>query len=59
MVVLTDDTAEDLTIARSYADAPEIDGQVFIEGIELEPGQFVEVDITNSSEHDLWGTLVG
>ena len=58
MVVLTDDTAEDLTIARSYADAPEIDGQVFIEGIELEPGQFVEVDITNTSEHDLWGTLV-
>lgn len=58
MVVLTDDTAEDLTIARSYADAPEIDGQVFIEGIELEPGQFVEVEITNSSEHDLWGRLV-
>ncbi len=58
MVVLTDDTEDGLTIARSYADAPEIDGQVFIEGIELEPGQFVEVDITNSSQHDLWGTLV-
>ncbi len=58
MIVLTDDTADDLTIARSYADAPEIDGQVFIEGIELEPGQFVEVDITNTSEHDLWGKLV-
>ena len=58
MVVLTDDTEDNLTIARSYADAPEIDGQVLIEGIELEPGQFVEVDITNSSQHDLWGTLV-
>lgn len=58
MIVLTDDTEEGLTIARSYADAPEIDGQVFIEGIELEPGQFVEVDITNTSEHDLWGKLV-
>ncbi|MEE9303001.1 MAG: 30S ribosomal protein S12 methylthiotransferase RimO [Thiotrichaceae bacterium] len=58
MTVLTDDTEENLTIARSYADAPEIDGQVIIDGIELEPGQFVEVDITNSGEHDLWGKLV-
>ncbi|MCK5918993.1 MAG: 30S ribosomal protein S12 methylthiotransferase RimO [Cocleimonas sp.] len=58
MTVLTDDVSEDFTIARSYADAPEIDGVVFIEGERLESGQFAEVEITHSSEHDLWGKLV-
>ncbi len=58
MLVLTDEVEENLTIARSYADAPEIDGQVLIEGVQLEPGQFVEVEITNSSEHDLWARLI-
>jgi ribosomal protein S12 methylthiotransferase len=59
-IVLTDDFIEtdNLTIARSTADAPEIDGEVFIEGELLEPGQFVEVEITHSDEHDLWGKLV-
>lgn len=58
MVVLTDHVEEGLTIARSQADAPEIDGQVYIEGEMLEPGQFVEVKITHSDEHDLWGVLL-
>jgi ribosomal protein S12 methylthiotransferase len=59
-VVLTDDFVENdnLTIARSTADAPEIDGEVFIEGELLKPGQFVEVEITHSDEHDLWGKLI-
>lgn len=58
IVVLTDDVAEDVTIARSAADAPEIDGEVFIEGEMLEPGQFVEVEVTHADEHDLWGKLI-
>ncbi|RTZ67077.1 MAG: 30S ribosomal protein S12 methylthiotransferase RimO [Aquificaceae bacterium] len=58
MTVLTDDTGEDFTIARSSADAPEIDGVVYIEGERLESGQFAEVEITHSSEHDLWGKLI-
>ncbi len=58
ITVLTDDTAEDYTIARSSADAPEIDGVVYIEGERLESGQFAEVEITHSSEHDLWGKLI-
>lgn len=57
MVVLTDHVEEGLTIARSKADAPEIDGQVYIEGEMLESGQFVEVEITHSDEHDLWAKL--
>ena len=58
--VLVDEVDEDSTaICRSYADAPEIDGLVFIEdGAELQPGDFVEVEIVDSSEHDLWGERV-
>ena len=58
MIVLTDEIEGELTLARSYADAPEIDGQVLIENVALEPGQFVEVEITHSDDHDLWGRLV-
>jgi len=64
MTVLTDDTvqgdteAEDLTMARSSSDAPEIDGLVYIQGEMLESGQFAEVEITHSDEHDLWAKLV-
>jgi len=58
MVVLTDDISNNSTIARSMADAPEIDGIVHIDGITLNPGQFVEVAITHSSEHDLWAKLI-
>lgn len=64
MTVLTDDTvqgdteAEDLTIARSSSDAPEIDGLVYIQGEILESGQFANVEITHSDEHDLWAKLI-
>lgn len=62
--VLTDETsqgeteAEDLTIARSRSDAPEIDGVVYIQGELLEAGQFAQVKITHTDEHDMWGKLV-
>ncbi|MFP4155840.1 MAG: 30S ribosomal protein S12 methylthiotransferase RimO [Halothiobacillaceae bacterium] len=56
MTVLVDEVDDEGAIARSPADAPEIDGNVFIEGAEgLSPGDFVQVRITDSSEHDLWG----
>ena len=58
MTVLTDEVGDNFTIARSKMDAPEIDGVVQINGEMLEPGQFVEVDITHADEHDLWGALV-
>nr|WP_307991394.1 30S ribosomal protein S12 methylthiotransferase RimO [uncultured Niameybacter sp.] len=52
-------TGEDVYIARSYQDAPEIDGQVFIpfEG-ELISGDYVDVEITSASDYDLIGTLI-
>ena len=43
--------------ARSYADAPEIDGLVHIEtDIELAPGDFCEVEISAADEYDLYAT---
>jgi len=56
--VLVDDVDEEGSIARSMADAPEIDGLVYINGEELEVGEFVTVRITDSDEHDLWGEVV-
>ena len=51
----------ELAIARSQADAPEIDGLVQIQdGREagLQPGDFVDVQIMGSDEHDLYGEVV-
>jgi len=58
MQVLVDDVDEEGSVARSAADAPEIDGLVYINGEDLEVGEFVTVKISDSDEHDLWGEVV-
>ena len=59
MQVLVDDIDEQGAVARSRADAPEIDGLVYIDDAQhLEVGEFVTVRIVDSDEHDLWGELV-
>jgi len=56
--VLVDGVNEELAIARSYADAPDIDGQVYIEdGQNLKAGDFVDVMITDADDYDLSGHL--
>ena len=56
--VLVDEVDEDGAVARSAADAPEIDGIVRIDdGQKLKPGQFAEVEILHADEHDLIGRL--
>ncbi|MEO6799414.1 MAG: 30S ribosomal protein S12 methylthiotransferase RimO [Rhodanobacter sp.] len=56
--VLVDEAGIDGAVARSAADAPEIDGSVLIaDGQKLKPGQFVEVVVESSSEHDLHARL--
>ena len=58
LTVLIDEVDEEGAIARSSADAPEIDGLVYIEnGQQLNVGDFVEVKITDSDTHDLWGRV--
>ncbi|GKT12287.1 MAG: ribosomal protein S12 methylthiotransferase [Thiomicrorhabdus sp.] len=59
MQVLVDEVDSEGAIARSMADAPEIDGLVFIEGgTHLEAGQFVTVEIVAADEYDLWAKPV-
>ncbi|MCX7194271.1 MAG: 30S ribosomal protein S12 methylthiotransferase RimO [Proteobacteria bacterium] len=59
LTVLVDEVDEEGAIARSFADAPEIDGQVYIvDGQHLKVGDKVDVVITDSDTHDLWGELV-
>ena len=57
---LVDAIDGELAIARSRADAPEIDGLVQIQDgrdAGLRPGEFVDVEILGSDEHDLYGEV--
>ena len=57
--VLIDEVVEEGAVARSKSDAPEIDGQVFIDGAtHLQVGDFVDVEMDEADEHDFWGRLV-
>ncbi|HHH39659.1 MAG TPA: 30S ribosomal protein S12 methylthiotransferase RimO, partial [Sedimenticola sp.] len=59
MIVLVDEVQPQRVIARSAADAPEIDGRVIVDGPwDLAPGDFIEVRVTGSSEHDLYAVPV-
>jgi len=54
--VVIDNAEGDVAIARSYGDAPEIDGQVIVENPgAVEVGEFIDVKITGSDQHDLFG----
>ena len=51
------DEEHGVAVARSTSDAPEIDGNVFIENIDLSTvsiGQFINVTITDTDEYDLF-----
>ena len=58
MTVLVDEAGDGQSLARTYRDAPEIDGQVIVEGVELPVGEFAKVRITHADEHDLWAEVV-
>jgi ribosomal protein S12 methylthiotransferase len=56
--VLVDEVVEEGAVARSRADAPEIDGQVFIDGAtHLKVGDWAEVIFEEADDHDLWAHL--
>ena len=63
MTVLVDGLEDEfpVAIARSYADAPEIDGNVFVEDIDksqIKSGDLLEVEITDADEYDLYAKLI-
>jgi ribosomal protein S12 methylthiotransferase len=50
---------EDGATGRSPADAPEIDGNVYLDGeTRLKPGDLVQATIVQADEYDLWGSTV-
>ncbi len=59
ITVLVDEVDDEGAIARSAADAPEIDGVVYvIDGESLKVGDLVEVRVTDSDVHDLWAETI-
>nr|WP_201537208.1 30S ribosomal protein S12 methylthiotransferase RimO [Psychrobacter ciconiae] len=63
LTVLVDeiDTDENIAICRSFADAPEIDGHVYVDDIDdtVKAGQFLTVTIDEASEYDLFASFDG
>lgn len=52
-----DEKNKDLYIGRTQYDAPSVDGEVFVKSSGLKPGDFVEVNITDTMEYDLVGEI--
>jgi len=58
--VIIDAVDNGVTTARSHADAPEIDGNVFVSSDrQLVAGDIVKVRIDRSGDYDLWGSETG
>ena len=56
--VLIDDITEEGIIGRSKADAPEIDGQVYLPYIEgISPGDMLQAKVTEADTYDLWAEI--
>src|SRR5690554_752340 len=56
--VLIDEVDEEGAIGRCYADAPEIDGLVYLNGVtHVQPGDWVDALIEHADEYDLWGRI--
>ena len=56
--VIIDQVDDEGPIGRSMADAPEIDGNVYLDTDEdLKPGDIVSVVVTDADEYDLWAKL--
>jgi ribosomal protein S12 methylthiotransferase len=56
--VLVDKAVPGGAVARSAADAPEIDGVVHVEGAgRFSPGDRLQVKVMKSDAHDLWARV--
>jgi ribosomal protein S12 methylthiotransferase len=57
--VLVDEVDEQGAVGRCFFDAPEIDGNVFIDnGSNLKPGDKVWCKVTDADEYDLWAEQI-
>jgi len=59
--VIVDEPADSVytfAVGRTYRDAPEIDGVVYVEGYDGPRGRFIDVEITRAEVYDLYGHMV-
>lgn len=57
--VLVDEVDDEGAVARSWADAPDIDGSVYLNGeCDLRPGDRLTVLVEHADEYDLWASPV-
>lgn len=57
--VIIDEVVEEGAVGRSKADAPEIDGQVFLDNAtHLQPGMIIRARVVDADEYDLWAEPV-
>ncbi|WP_057831579.1 30S ribosomal protein S12 methylthiotransferase RimO [Colwellia sp. TT2012] len=58
-LILIDEVNELGAVGRSYADAPEVDGKVYLsDDFDAKPGDLIWVQIIHADEHDVWGVRV-
>lgn len=56
--IVIDSVDSEGAVGRSYAEAPEVDGVIHLNGVyDLQPGQRVWAEIIHADEHDLWAVL--
>ncbi|MEZ6034908.1 MAG: 30S ribosomal protein S12 methylthiotransferase RimO [Planctomycetaceae bacterium] len=56
-VLIDEEIGDGVYVGRSYADAPEIDANVIVRGIDLQPGDMVPVEIMERQDYDLVGMV--
>jgi ribosomal protein S12 methylthiotransferase len=57
--IIVDEVTDDEVIARTYGDAPEIDGNIFLPGgYDLQPGDTLYAEVMSADEYDLYGEPV-
>ena len=58
-LVIIDEVTTEGAVGRSYMDAPEVDGKVYLtDEFDVAPGDQVWVQIIHADEHDVWGVKV-
>lgn len=58
-LVLIDEVNTEGAVGRSYMDAPEVDGKVYLtDEFDVEPGDLIWAQIIHADEHDIWGVKV-
>lgn len=59
IIVIIDEVDDEGAVGRSMADAPEIDGMVYLNGeFDVKAGDIVKVLVEHADEYDLWGSII-